>query len=159
MMLIADLSGNGPASNVALLGKSVGPNQGPNTQYDQLADLSDYEAFVVEAKLPGGAGGTMQVGLQRSMDGGVSWSDYIRFPDVLTADATGAAAKRYSVSPSLSNTIVQVGDSATAFTIAANSCVGGPPGDRLRVLFVGQASVNAAIAYTIKLYGSRRNPR
>lgn len=114
-----------------------------------IRGLDRYSYFLVDAKLTGGTGGTLDVYLQRKVveeDGTVHWIDWLHFPQ-LTA---GAAAAWYSVAPTASAGPVAVGED-TSPVLAASTCVGGHPGNELRVLFKTGASNTAGASQIINV--------
>ena len=123
---------------------------------DVVMGLNAYDAFLIDADLVGATGGVLDVYLQRKIADNV-WRDWLHFTQ-LTA---GAAAVRYSVStaPGIANTIVAVGtgtDSAATPALAANTFIGGHPGDAVRAVYVAGASTSAGASITIRIRGWQR---
>lgn len=119
-----------------------------------ISGLNRFDSFLVDADLVGATGGTLDVYLQRWVDTNL-WHDWLHFPQL----ASGASAIRYSVFPSLSNTIVVVGtgtDSNATPALAANTCVGGHPGSKVRAVYVAGASTSAGAAVSLKIRGWQR---
>lgn len=118
--------------------------------------LDAYDAFLIDADLVGATGGTLDVYLQRKVAPD-TWRDWLHFTQ-LTA---GNAAVRHSVStaPGISNTIVVVGigtDSTATPALAANTFIGGHPGEAVRAVYVAGASTSAGAAVTIRIRGWQR---
>lgn len=110
----------------------------------QVADLDDVDSVQIYADLVGATGGTLDVYLQTSPDGGTTWFDWLHFPQL----GAGASAVRYGVAPAQSNTITVIGKGTTP-ALAANTCVGGRAGNIVRALCVAGASTSAGAALTI----------
>ncbi len=131
------------ASSVAVVGSS-GPAGVAMLSPDSL---ETYDSLVVVANLVGAAGGTLDVYIQTSPDGGTTWADYAHFPQL----AAGAAAVRYQFYASkISNLLVPavIGINLTP-TLAANTVVGGAWGDRLRLVMKTGAGASAGAAVSV----------
>ena len=108
------------------------------------------EALRIVAELVGATGGTLDVYLQTSDDGGTTWYDWAHFPQL----AAGASAIKYAFSvPSAGELGITTIGSGTSPALAANTVVGGPWGDRIRALYVAGASTSAGAAVVINIYG------
>src|SRR5689334_11665138 len=95
--------------------------------------LGRYDALQIVAELVGATGGTLDVYLQTSPDGGTSWYDYIHFPQL----ASGASAVKYMVNvPSAGASGITTIGKGSSPALAANTVVGGAWADRLRALYV-----------------------
>jgi len=135
------ISGNCPASATsAAIGSPV-------------AGLRKFDSFNIDAIIIGPTGGTIDVTIQRKLgpflDGTAVdlWVDWLRFPQV-----AAATTKYYSAATASGLTIVAVGAVATAAftaTLAANTFVGGHPGDQIRAVCTTGASTSAAAAQKI----------
>lgn len=115
--------------------------------------LTRWDAFTVVAELQGATGGTLNVYLQRKVADDV-WSDWVSFTQL----AGGAAAVKYAVCPALDNTIRVVGggsDATPAPVLAAGTCVGGHPGDTVRVVLVAGVGTSAGTTQTVRIYAQR----
>lgn len=121
----------------------VGNNQG---------SLLPFDWFTVDASLTGATGGTCDVYLQRKVDDNI-WADWLHFPQ-LTA---GQAATQYTAQGGSGTTIyvVEQGTDASAGTpaLAANTFVGGHPGQFVRCVAVTGIGVSVAASITIKITG------
>lgn len=111
--------------------------------------IDDADALGIFAELVGATGGTLDVYVQISPDGGLNWSDMVHFPQL----AAAAAAVKYSASISLFSNIttpVVTGKNLVP-AIAVNTVVNGAFSDRCRLVFVagGGTSVGAAVRVTI----------
>jgi hypothetical protein len=111
--------------------------------------LSGYKTLRIEATLQGATGGTLDVYVQVSYDGGVSWSDYVHFAQLLA----GAAAVTYGVSMSRSNgdALAVVGKNTTPL-LAAGDWRDGEWGNAVRLLFVAGAGTSAGATQTVKFF-------
>lgn len=124
--------------------------------------LDDFDSFHVTALLVGATGGVLDVYLQRRVDdAGTVWADWVHFPQL----AAGAAAIKYAVAslPPPAATATVIGTTAQDGTtgapaLAANTVVGGHPGDAVRCVCVAGVSTSAGAAVTIYIKG-RRGPR
>jgi hypothetical protein len=121
-----------------------------------VAGLLEYEWFTIDAALTGIAGGTLDVYLQREVDpdGNGVWADWCHFPQF---SAAGAAVE-YSAQSGADKTIhvVEQGTTAAAGTpaLAANTFIGGHPGNKLRAVFVaGAGATGPAKTQVIKITG------
>ena len=106
--------------------------------------LDRYDVVRIAADLAGATGGPLDVYLQTSPNGGANWYDYAHFTQL----AAGAAATRFFVVPTPSNTISAVGKDLVP-ALAANTCVGGHPGERMRVVAVAGALTTAGAVATV----------
>ena len=103
----------------------------------------------VHAKLAGATGGTLDVYLQFSPDGGTTWVDYAHFPQI----SAGASAiyRVWNVSKSAQQTSLATVGTGTSPALSANSILGGDWGDRLRTVMVAGAGTSAGAAQTLLL--------
>lgn len=112
-----------------------------------VVGLREFDWFTIDAIIIGATGGTIDVTLQRKMAdiGGVAvdlWVDWLHFPQVAAATTT-----KFSVQTGASTTIQTVGMVAAATftaTLAANTFVGGHPGDQLRAVCTTGAGTSGA---------------
>jgi hypothetical protein len=143
----ADLSGTVPnTASTTTVGKVVAPS----LTADVNTDLSKYTSLALYTELQGCTGGTLDVYLQVSPDCGTTWVDFMHFPQL-----AGGAAVVTTVTPfanAAATAPVAVGK-GTSPALAANTFVGGHPGDRMRVVFKTGAGVTVGTAQVIKLYG------
>lgn len=122
------LSGASPAAAGAAVGVTV-------------TGLGAYRSLSVYANLQGATGGTLDVYLQYSPDGGTTWVDYTHYAQL--AAAAAATALVFAVSRAgQQTTITTVGTGLTP-ALAADTVVGGGWGDRLRVVFVAGSGTTA----------------
>lgn len=101
--------------------------------------LSKYDWFTVDASLSGVPPGTLDVYLQRQVarseqvSGGV-WADWAHFPQL----AAGASRAYYTAPSQSVDSITRVGRGTDASpgtpALAANTTIGGHPGDALRLV-------------------------
>lgn len=113
------------------------------------AIMRDAEALVIDAKLIGGTGGTLDVYLQRKIASD-SWLDWVHFPQI-----AAGTTKRYTVTiVGNGSSIVEVGggsDAVPGVALAANTAVNVTPGDDVRVVFVSGSGVSAGATNTITI--------
>lgn len=117
--------------------------------------LDAIESLDIDADLIGATGGTLDLYLQTSVDGGTNWYDYAH----LTQLAAGAAAShvRFGVTRhAQALTPVVVGKNLTP-ALAAGTVVGGPFGDRMRLVAVAGAGTTAGAAISIFMRGQGTN--
>lgn len=107
------------------------------------------ESLDVEAALVGATGGTLDLYLQTSPDGGTTWVDYAHFAQL----AAGAAASfvRFGVARHAQQTTITTVGRALVPALAVGTVVGGPFGDRMRLVAVAGAGTSAGAAITILL--------
>jgi hypothetical protein len=118
-----------------------------------LTDLEGYRSLVVEAVLQGATGGTLDVYLQVTYDGGATWTDYAHFAQL----AAGAAAIRhkFAVCRDVEKLTIVTPGKGTSPTLTVNTVVGGDWGSAMRMLFVAGASTSAGAAQTVNVFGSK----
>lgn len=125
------------------------PGSASTAAGDQIAGLENYDWFTIDASLVGATGGTLDVYLQRMVNG--TWVDWVHFPQL----ADGAAAVRYvidsSASPSVAGATV-VG-SGTTPALAANKMACVHPGSHVRALYVAGSGTSAGAVVTIDITG------
>jgi hypothetical protein len=114
-----------------------------------VTGLGPYRSMVVFANIQGGTGGTLDIYIQFSPDGGTTWVDYAHFAQL----AAGAAAitRAFAVSKSGQQTTLQTVGTGTSPALAASTIIGGDWGDRLRVVAVAGTSTSAGAAQVISL--------
>lgn len=114
------------------------------------------EKLVIDADLTAGAGGTLDVYLQRKIASD-TWRDWIHFPQL-----TAAQSKKYSLSITGDGaSIVEVGggsDAVPGVALAANTAVNITPGGDVRVVFVAGVGTSAggSNVITITPYTERK---
>ena len=113
--------------------------------------LDRYAYLMIDAELVGATGGTLDIYLQRRVtksDGTDVWYDWLHFPQL----SAGASAVKYTVTPTATAGIVTVGKD-TSPALAANTCIGGHPGEALRALYVAGSGTSAGAAVVINITG------
>lgn len=119
--------------------------------------LDKFDWFQIVAILIGGTGTAGDVAwLQFRLDPDVDvWVDWIRFPAI----AAGTTYK-YLVEPLATNTITAVGTGTLAAPgtvgIAANTNMGGHPGDMVRLVYTAGASTSAGATQKVYIRGWKR---
>jgi hypothetical protein len=114
-----------------------------------LAGLGRYDWFSVDAVLTQATGGVTDLCLQKKLATNL-WLDWLRFPQL----AAGTSVFNYSFLLSqATGGLVVCGTMpdipAGTFGIAANSAVGGHPGDSLRLVAIAGTSTSAGAAQTV----------
>jgi hypothetical protein len=121
-----------------------------------LRGLTRYDWFMVDASIAGVPLGTLDVYLQRQIattlevTGGV-WADWIHFPQRSEA----GARVYYSVQPNPSGDIVVVGRGTDASggtpALAANTSLGGHPGNAVRLVAKCSAATMTGVELTVSV--------
>ncbi len=121
------------------LGVATPSAAGTTVTTNVLRGLAKFQAIMFDIKIVGGTGGTLDVYLQKALDGNQTvWRDYVHFTQV----AAGATAY-YAASAVLSSSLAAVGDGSSP-ALAANSIAPGHPGDAVRLVFVAGTGTSAA---------------
>ena len=123
---------------------------------DVINGLAYFDEVTIHASLVGATGGTLDVYLQRKIAAD-TWVDWCHFAQL----ASGASAVRFTVpmsNPATSATVaVGIGtDAAPGVALAANTFIGGHPGNTVRAVYVAGASTSAGAAVVIRLACRRR---
>lgn len=126
---------------------STSPASATTTAGTPVTGLGGYRSMSIYAKLTGATGGTLDVYLQYSPDGGTTWVDYAHFPQV--AGGASAIYRVWNVSKSAQQTTLATVGTGTSPALTANSILGGDWGDRLRTLMVAGSGTSAGAAQTI----------
>jgi hypothetical protein len=113
-----------------------------------LTGLGPYRSILILATIQGGTGGTLDLYLQASPDGGTTWVDYAHFAQLAAAAAQVNRLVTVSKAGNSGAAPVTVGTGLTP-ALAASTVVGGDFGDRLRLIGTGGAGTNAGAAQTI----------
>ncbi len=112
-----------------------------------LPGLREYDWFMIDAKLTQATGGVLDVYLQRKLVTDV-WHDWLHFPQL----AAGSTVFHYSMTAQSNTGLTVVGagtDATPAPALAANTMIGGHPGDIIRVVYVAGASTSAGASQSI----------
>ena len=119
--------------------------------------LNDGDALDIVADLVGATGGTLDVFIQTSPDGGPNWYDAIHFPQL----AAGAAAIKFRAPISLFTNLVAPGIVGKNLlpALAANTVVNGAFGDRCRLVMVASGGTTLGAAVRITVQSQRSFPR
>jgi hypothetical protein len=140
--------------DVYFMQATPGTTSGTTITTQVVRGLRKYDWFTVDAVLKGNTGGTLDVYLQRQVkhDDGSVWLDWVHFPQ----QAAAAAKKAYTATAMASNGAVVVGtgsDAGVSLALAANTVVGGHPGDVVRMVLKSGASTSAATPQTVWITG------
>ena len=140
----------GTASSVQVIGAPTTAPAGVLTG----VQLDGFGGLAIAADLVGATGGTLDVYIQTSPNGGTTWFDYAHFTQL----TNGNAAVRYAfaVSPSGLLTPSVVGINLTP-ALAAGVCIGGAWGDRMRLVFVAGTGTTAGAPVKVYVSGQRPN--
>lgn len=91
--------------------------------------------------------------LQAKIDGIDEWYDWCRFPQV-----AAATNKIYTCQSGAGSDITETGQCTTAspaIVLAANTFIGGHPGQRLRLVVTAGAGTSAGATQTVRVVGHR----
>lgn len=111
----------------------------------------DCQALTIVATILGATGGTLDVYVQTSFDGGTTWLDFAHFPQLAAAAASTIRVWHVNRDTAV-GTLTTIG-SGTFPALAVNTILGGAWGDTFRVVYVAGASTSAGAAQTVKLFG------
>lgn len=134
------------ASSVAVTGTAPGAVAG----VAMLAPvgLETFEALAVSAVLVGPTGGTLDVYIQTSHDGGTTWVDYAHFAQVA---ATVTARYTFAVSKAGQLLVPAVVGFGLTPALPAATVVGGAWGDRMRLVLVTGAGTSVAGSVIVRI--------
>lgn len=140
LITVHPITGTSPAAaGTAAMGSAVG--------------LAKYDWIIIDAQITGATGGTLDLVLQRKIEGYDIWVDWVRFPQA----AAGAGAAQYHLSLQSTAAITAVDwdvtATPTAATIAANTTLGGHPGNQVRLVATAGASTSAGATQTVYITG------
>lgn len=119
--------------------------------------IGDYEGAELIAELVGATGGTLDVYVQLSPDGGLNWYDVIHFPQL----ASGGAAVIYQAPLSTAtntSTPVVVGKNLSP-ALAVNVVVNGAFTDRLRLVMKAGSGTSAGAQVVVRVCPQRARVR
>ena len=119
--------------------------------------INDSDALDMFVELVGATGGTLDVYVQVSPDGGPNWTEIAHFPQL----AAAAAAVKYQAPVSLFTNIttpVVVGKNLVP-ALAVNTVINGAYSDRMRLLFVAGAGTSAGAAVRVTVTPQRSYDR
>lgn len=113
-----------------------------------ITGLGLYRSAAFYAVLQGNTGGTLDIYLQWSPDGGTTWVDYAHFAQI----AAGAAAitRMFTITRYAQQTTLQTVGTGTSPALAAATIVGGAWGDRLRIVYFNSIGTTLGKLQTIK---------
>ncbi len=114
----------------------------------QFLNLKRFDWFIVDANIQGATGDTLDIYLQRDVDG--TWVDWYHFAQL----SAGASATRVMFDSKMSTDIepVTVGADASP-ALAVDTLAGAHPGDKVRVYFVPGGSTSSGATQTITITG------
>lgn len=123
------------------------------TAQTPVLNLGAFRSLQIFANIQGATGGTLDIYIQVSPDGGTTWVDYIHYSQLAAAAAAIQRLVTVTKGTNSGAAPVTVGINATP-ALAANTVVGGDFGDRLRVVAVSGAGTSAGALQTIKVTAS-----
>lgn len=134
------LAGTSPAAASSAAGSVV------------IYGLAGCDAITVVGALLGATGGTLDVYLQTSHDGGTTWYDYAHFTQL----ASGAAAIKQTFHQSRASTLaVTTVGTGTTFALGAGVVAGGSWGNCMRLGFTAGVDTSAGAVQTITIRGHK----
>jgi len=113
-----------------------------------LLGLGIWDDFVIDAVLLGPTGGTLDLYLQRRIKDDL-WADWIHFPQVAAATAKVYTIPTQWPTPAATNIGTFNNAGTGTAVIAANTVIGGHPGDGIRAYVTQGAGTSAGAAQTI----------
>ena len=122
--------------------------------------IDDYESIEVIAELKGATGGPLNVYLQNSPDGGLTWFDVIAWPQLLAAAAQVYYASPLSQATNTPTTVV-VGKNLSPALVNSSTAgvVNGSFGDRFRLVMVAGTSTSAGASVVVRVSAQRTRLR
>lgn len=140
---LVTLQGDSPAAASTLLGTAA-----LGTASDLGVDLAGFRSCRVEATLTGATGGTLDVYLQTSYDGGTTWTDYAHFAQV--AGSAAASVQGFTSSSSEGDPMNAAGQGSTP-SLGAGSARKGVMGSFVRLAMVAGAGTSAGATQKVTL--------
>ena len=122
---------------------------------DPMGGLDKCDYVIIDASLAGGTGGTLDIYLQREIDGTASdvWADWYHFAQ-LSAGSTAKVSVTSDMATTTAPIVIGIGTLAVpAVALAANTLTAREPMGRVRMVFVAGASTSAGAAQTIRFSG------
>ena len=114
-----------------------------------ITGIGAYGSMLVYAALTGATGGTLDIYLQVTPDGGTTWVDYAHFPQI--AGAAAVIYRVWAVSKAGQQTTLATVGVGTSPALAANTILGGEWGPQMRVVHVAGVGTSAGAAQVIQL--------
>ena len=117
---------------------------------DTLTGVSKYSYLLFVAIVTGGTGGTTDITVESEIVPDV-WVNWARTPAVAATVTT-----KYSIVPEATTIVTTTGTSTAAvpsIALAAGICIGGHPGDKLRLVYTAGAGTSAGAAQTVYVLG------
>jgi hypothetical protein len=120
--------------------------------------LDDFDAVDVVAEITGGTGGTIDVYVQTSSDGGANWYDIIHFPQVAGGAGPTFSRAPLSLSTATANAVV-VGKNLTPALTTSPGVVNGAFTDRCRLVMVAGAGTSVGATVVVRMAPQRHRTR
>lgn len=142
------ITGTSPAAQTTGAVLTKGASSASDTT---VLGLAEFTTLSLHALLVGATGGTLDVVIQSTLDGGSTWFDVAHFPQL----AAGAGAIRYMAVlnrfPAGTPAIRVVNTTDVVPALAANSIVSEGFGDGIRIVCVAGAATSAGAALTFNI--------
>lgn len=129
---------------------STSPATATTAVGDTVLGLDQWDAIGIVYTVQGASGGTLDICLQTSYDGGTTWWDYVRFAQI-TAGAAAVSGRIYPFAFEADFVTVGKGSSPA---MTKGTCAGGFWGDQMRVLYTSGAGTVAGASQTIEVIGT-----
>ena len=116
-------------------------------------DLRHYQWLRFTCIVTGGTGGATDITVQTKVHSDL-WADWARTPAVAATVTT-----KYAIGPEATSVIPTIGTTDDALAgpyavvLAAGTCVGGHPGDEIRLVYTAGAGTSAGAAQLVYLHG------
>ena len=132
------------AQRVQTVTQAVASTESTTTAYTAFSIPVHYDSMLIIASLVGVTGGTLDIYIQDSFDGGTTWCDCAHFTQVTAAGAVKEAA---TLTTKTDMTTIGVGSLATpGVALAAAKMRPAPWGEKLRLVSVTGAGTSGAAA-------------
>jgi hypothetical protein len=123
------------------------PNSASTVAQTPITGLGIYRSCQIYAAIQGATGGTLDIYIQTSPDGGTTWTDYGHFTQLAAAASQIFRMVAFSKAGQ-QLTALTVG-TGTSPALAANTFMGGDWGDRMRIVYVAGAGTTLGATQTI----------
>ena len=138
-------------SLVSVTADATSPGSAVHQLTTGVPGFAAFKTITIIATVQGGTGGTLDVVVEHSPDGGTNWYEYWHLVQL----AAAAAAVTYTYDPALNDSAVQVGKNLTTTTVlGSGSVAGGHWFDMMRVRYIAGASTSAGAEQNIAVLGT-----
>lgn len=127
------------------------PSTATTAAQTAVTGLDVYHSCWIVSYIRGGTGGTLDVYIQSSFDGGTTWVDHAHYTQLAAGGSLVAWSHNVS-GPTGGTAPTSVNTVSGTPTLAANTVVQGTLGNALRVVFVSGSGTSAGAAQAIYAY-------